>query len=131
VKSTQKLYAAFRLSDWISRSGAVVVKAPRVAMAGGAGSNWQDPIRGCREAIVGGAPETQSAQAIGAAYDFDLPARDHSLADGAIALLVERAPWPALVKPAQSNELIFCGESNRGRGRKHAADDSKFRRDWQ
>src|SRR6266436_8411966 len=39
-------------------------------MPGGAASNRQDPISGCREAIVGGAPETQSAQAtIGAAYD--------------------------------------------------------------
>src|SRR5713226_7365078 len=50
-------------------------------MPGGAGSNRQDPISGCREAIVGGAPETQSAQAtIGAAYDFNLPYRDQSLA---------------------------------------------------
>src|SRR6266481_9584806 len=50
-------------------------------MPGGAASNRQDPISGCREAIVGGAPETQSAQAtIGAAYDFNLPSRDQSLA---------------------------------------------------
>src|SRR5260370_27986965 len=47
---------------------------------GGAGSNRQDPISGCREAIVGGAPETQSAQAIGAAYDRRSASRDQSLA---------------------------------------------------
>lgn len=121
----------FVLALGISRSGAAVGENAVAFFTGGAASNRQDPISGCREAIVGGAPETQSAQAIAAAYDFDLPSRDHSFADGAIALVVERAPRAALVNAAQSSELIFCGESNRRRGRKHAADNSKFRRDWQ
>ena len=73
----------------------------------------------------------QRAQAISAAYYFDLAARDYSLADGAIELVVERVPCSAFIEPSQSSELIFCDRSARLRGRKHAADDGKFRRDLQ
>jgi len=73
----------------------------------------------------------QSAQAISAAYYFDLAARDYILADGAIELVVEGVPWWAFIEPSQSSELIFCDRSDRLRGRKHAADSGKLRRDLQ
>ena len=50
----------------------------------------------------------QSAQAISAAYYFDLAARDYILADGAIELVVEGVPCSAFIEPSQSCELIFC-----------------------
>jgi len=49
----------------------------------------------------------QSAQAISAAYYFDLAARDYILADGAIKLLIEGVPCSAFIEPSQSCELIF------------------------
>jgi hypothetical protein len=52
----------------------------------------------------------QGAQAISAAYYFDLAARDFVLADGAIDSVVEAIPWSALIDPSQSRELIFCGQ---------------------
>ena len=55
----------------------------------------------------------QSAQAIRAAYDFDLTAGDYTLADGAIEAVIERAPWSAFINPSQSRELIFYGQSDR------------------
>ena len=73
----------------------------------------------------------QSAQAIRAAYYFDLAARDYILADGAIELVIERVPCSAFIEPAQGCELIFCARLDRLRGRKHAGDGGKFRRDWQ
>ena len=69
----------------------------------------------------------QSAQAIGAAYHFDLAARDHTLADGAIELVIEGAPWSSFIDPSQSRELIFFGQSDWLRGKNHAADAGKFR----
>ena len=68
----------------------------------------------------------QSAQAISAAYYFDLAARDYTLADGAIELVIEGVPCSAFIEPSQSSELIFCDRSAWLRGRKHAADDGKF-----
>jgi hypothetical protein len=53
---------------------------------------------------------------------FDLAARDYILADGAIELIIEGVPCSAFIEPSQSCELIFCGQSDRLRGRKHAAD---------
>jgi len=73
----------------------------------------------------------QSAQAISAAYYFDLAARDYSLADGAIELVVEGIPCSAFIKPSQRSELIFYGRSARLRGGKHAAEGGKSRRDLQ
>ena len=73
----------------------------------------------------------QSAQAISAAYYFNLAARDYTLADGAIELVIEGVPCSASIEPSQSCELIFCARSDRLRGRKHAGDGGKFRRDWQ
>ena len=73
----------------------------------------------------------QSAQAISAAYYFDLAARDYFLADGAIELVIEGVPRSAFIEPPQSSELIFCARLDRLRGRKHAADAGKFRRDLQ
>jgi hypothetical protein len=58
----------------------------------------------------------QSAQAISAAYYFDLAARDYILADGAIELVIEGVPCSALIEPSQSSELIFCARSDRLRG---------------
>ena len=73
----------------------------------------------------------QSAQAISAAYDFNLAARDFMLTDGAIESVVEAIPWSAFIDPSQSRELIFYGHSDRLRGRKHALNGGKFRRDLQ
>ena len=55
----------------------------------------------------------QSAQAISAAYDFDLAPRDYTLADGAIELVIEGVPCSAFIEPWQSCELIFCIQSDR------------------
>ena len=73
----------------------------------------------------------QSAQAISAAYYFDLAARDYSLADGAIELIIERVPCSAFIEPSQNCELIFFASWDRLLGRKHAGDGGKFRRDLQ
>ena len=73
----------------------------------------------------------QSAQAISAAYYFDLAARDNIFADDAVELVIERVPCSAFIQPSQSCELIFCARLDRLRGRKHAGDGGKFRRDLQ
>ena len=68
----------------------------------------------------------QSAQAISAAYYFDLAARDYTIADGAIEqLLIEGVPRSAFIEPPQSSELIFWGQSDRA-----AREESRCRR-WQ
>ena len=53
------------------------------------------------------------------------------LADGAIESVVERVPCSAFIKASQSSELIFCGPSDRLRGRKHVSNGGKFRCDLQ
>jgi len=73
----------------------------------------------------------QSAQSVSAAYYFDLAARDNIFADDAVELVVERVPCSAFIQPSQSCELIFCARLDRLRGRKHAGDGGKFRRDLQ
>ena len=78
-----------------------------------------------------GAFKMQSAQAISAAYDFNLAAREFMLADGAIESVVEAIPWSALVDPSQSRELIFCGQSDWLRGRRHISNAGKSRGDLQ
>jgi hypothetical protein len=62
---------------------------------------------------------------------LDLAPRDYILAEGAIELVVEGVPCSAFIEPSQSCELIFCAQSDRLRGRKHAGDGGKFRRDLQ
>jgi hypothetical protein len=47
------------------------------------------------------------AQAISAAYDFNLAARDFMLADGAIESVVKAIPWSALINPSQEIERRF------------------------
>jgi hypothetical protein len=73
----------------------------------------------------------QSAQSVSAAYYFNLAARDYSLAADAIELIIERVPCSAFIEPSQGCELIFCARLDRLRGRKHAGDGGKFRRDLQ
>src|SRR2546429_8167470 len=73
----------------------------------------------------------QIVQAISAAYDFDLTAGDYTLADGAIEAVIERAPWSAFINPSQSRELIFYGQSDRLRRRRHTFNAGKFRPDLQ
>jgi hypothetical protein len=58
-------------------------------------------------------------------------ARDYTLAAGAIELVVEGVPCSAFIEPSQSCELIFRARLDRLRGRKHAGDGGKFRRDLQ
>ena len=55
----------------------------------------------------------QSAQSVSAAYYFDPPARDYTLAAGAIELVVEGVPFSASIEPSQSCELIFCARLDR------------------
>jgi hypothetical protein len=86
--------------------GTVIAKKD-VDFANSVGFNGQDPISRRGRAIQRGAFEMQSAQAISAAYDFDLAARDYTLADGAIQLLIEGVPWSAFIDPSQSGKLIF------------------------
>src|SRR5207253_6016259 len=78
-----------------------------------------------------GAFDMQSAQSVSAAYYFDLAARDNIFANDAVELVIERVPCSAFIQPSQSCELIFCARLDRLRGRKHAGDGGKFRRDLQ
>ena len=94
-----------------ARSGTVIAEKD-VDLANSIGFNGQDPISRRGKAIRRGAFEMQSAQAISAAYDFDLAPRDYTLADGAIELVIEGAPWSAFIDPSQSLELIFCRQSD-------------------
>jgi len=73
----------------------------------------------------------QSAQAISAAYDFNLAARDFILADSAIDSVVEAIPWSVLSIRRKAASLSSYGHSDRLRGRKHALNGGKFRRDLQ
>jgi len=93
--------------------------------------NGQDPVSRRGKATGRRAFEVQSAQAISAAYYFDLAARDYSLAAGAIELIIERVPCAAFIEPSQGCELIFCARLDRLRGSKHAGDGGKFRGDLQ
>jgi hypothetical protein len=88
--------------------------------------NRQDPVGGGGMAIGGRTLKTQNAQPIVATYDFDLPARNYTFADGAIALVVKRVPRSASVKATQTREFIFGGKGFRRRGREHGDDDSKL-----
>jgi hypothetical protein len=54
----------------------------------------------------------QSAEAISAAYYFDLAARDYTLADSAIELVIEEVPCSAFIESSQSRELIFYARSD-------------------
>ena len=108
-----------------------VVTKKEVDLADSVRFNGQEPVSRSGKATGRGAFEVQSAQAISAAYYFDLAARDYTLADGAIELVIEGIPCSALIEPSQSSELIFCDWSARLRGRKHAADGGKFCRDLQ
>src|SRR5207244_5136510 len=99
----------------IDRGGSgpkTVVTKKDVNFADGVGFNRQDPVSRRGKATRRGAFEMQSAQAISAAYYFDLAARDYTLADGAIELVIEGAPWSAFIDPSQSLELIFCRQSD-------------------
>ena len=73
----------------------------------------------------------QSAQSVSAAYYCNLAARDNIFADGAIELVIEGVLCSAFIEPSQSSELIFCIQSDRLQGGRHAADGGKFRRDLQ
>ena len=73
----------------------------------------------------------QSAQSVSAAYYCNLAARDNIFADGAVELVIEGVPCSAFIQPSQSCELTFCARLDRLRGRNHAADAGKFRRDLQ
>jgi hypothetical protein len=116
--------------DRLKGSSTVVAKKD-VNLADGVRFNGQDPVRRSGKATGRGAFEVQRAQAISAAYYFDLAARDYSLADGAIELVVERVPCSAFVEPSQSYKLIFWVWSDRLQGRDHAVEGGKSRRDLQ
>jgi hypothetical protein len=116
-----------------ARSGAsrTVVTKKKVYFTYSVRFNGQDPVGRRGKATGSGAFNMQSAQSVSAAYYFDLAARDYSLADGAIELVIKRVPCSAFIEPSQSCKLIFCARLDRLRGRKHAGDGGKFRRDLQ
>ena len=91
----------------------------------------QDPVSRSGKATGRGAFEVQRAQAISAAYYFDLAARDYSLADGAIEPVIEGVPCSAFIEPSQRSELIFCAQPDWLRGRNHVSNAGKFRLDLQ
>jgi hypothetical protein len=127
-------YRHLRHFDFIEgqiRGSKTIVTKKDVNLANSLGLSGQDPVSRGGKATGSGAFEVQSAQAIGAAYYLDLAPRDYILADGAIELVVEGVPCSAFIEPSQSCELIFCAQSDRLRGRKHAGDGGKFRRDLQ
>ena len=119
------------LSRGGSEGSSTVVAKKTVDFADSVRFNRQYPVGRSGKATRRGAFEVQSPQTISAAYYFDLTARDYSLADGAIQLVVEGVPCSAFIEPSQSCELIFCDRSDRLRGRKHAGDGGKSRRDLQ
>ena len=114
-----------------SEGSSTVVTKKDINFADSVRFNGQDPISRRGKAIRSGAFEMQSAQAVCAAYYFDLAARDNIFADDAVELVIERVPCSAFIQPSQSCELIFCARLDRLRGRKHAGDGGKFRRDLQ
>jgi len=93
--------------------------------------NGQEPTSRRGNATGCGALEVQSAQAICAAYYFDLLPRDYSLANGAIELVIKGLPPSALIEPSQSCELVFWAPGGSAQGRKHAVEVGKSRRDLQ
>ena len=100
-----------RRFDFVARSrsggsGTVVAKK-KIYFTHSLRFNGQDPASRRGKATGRRAFEVQSAQAISAAYYFDLAARDYSLAAGAIELIIERVPCSAFIEPSQSCELIF------------------------
>ena len=99
-----------------------VVTKKDVNFADGVRFNGQYPVSRSGKATGRGAFEVQSAQAISAAYYFDLAARGYILADGAIEPVIEGVPCSAFLEPSQSSELIFWNRSGWLRRRKHAAD---------
>jgi hypothetical protein len=108
-----------------------VVTKEKVNLGDSVRFNGQEPVSRSGKATGCGAFEALSAQAISTAYYFDLAARDYILADGAIELVIEGVPCSAFIEPSQSCELIFCIQSDRLQGRKHAVDRGKLRRDLQ
>ena len=86
----------------------IVVAKKNVDFVDGVRFNGQEPVSRRGKATGSGAFEVQSAQAIRAAYYFDLAARDYILADGAIELIFEGVPCSAVIEPSQSSELVFC-----------------------
>jgi hypothetical protein len=114
----------------ISGSKTVVTKK-KVYFTDSLRFDGHDPVGRGGKATGRRAFEMQSAQSVSAAYYFNPAARDCTLTAGAIELVVEGVPCPAFIEPSQSCELIFCARLDRLRGRKHAGDAGKFRRDLQ
>src|SRR5436190_6329236 len=96
---------------WINGLGTVVTKRD-VNFADSIKFNRQNPIIRGGKTTRRRAFKMQSAQAISAADDFNLAARDFMPAVGAIESVIEAIPWSALIDPSQSRELIFCGQSD-------------------
>jgi hypothetical protein len=115
----------------VDQDSSTVVPKKDVNLADGVRFNGRCPVSRSGKATGRGAFEAQSAQAISAAYYFDLAARDYILADSAIELVIEGVLCSAFIEPSQSSELIFCIQSDRLQGGRHAADGGKFRRDLQ
>jgi hypothetical protein len=82
-------------------SGTVVTKKD-INLANGVRFNGQAPVSRRGKATGREAFEAHSAQAISAAYYFDLAARDYILANGAIELVIEGVPCSGLIAAADN-----------------------------
>jgi hypothetical protein len=107
-----------------ARSDTVVAKK-KVSFTDRLRFNGQEPVSRRRKATGRRAFEVQSAQAICAAYYFDLLPRDYSLANGAIELVIKGFPPSALIEPSQSCELVFWAPGG------SAAEEKACSRGWQ
>jgi len=121
-----RLSSAFRFCLRGISGSKVFVPKKKVYLTDTVRFNRQGPISWSGKTTRRGAFEAHSAQAISAAYYFDLAARDYTLTEGAIELVIEGVPCSAFIESSQSRELIFCARSDQLRGRKHAADGANF-----
>jgi len=104
------------LSRGGSEGSSTVVTKTDVNFADSVRFNGQDPISRGGKATGRGAFEVQSAQAISAAYNFDLAARDYTLKDRAIELVIEGVPCPAFIEPSLVVSLLRCAYIHRADG---------------
>ena len=72
----------------VDQGSSTVVTKKDVNLVDSVRFNGQCPVSRSGEATGRGALEAQSAQAVSAAYYFDLAARDYFLAGGAIELVI-------------------------------------------
>jgi hypothetical protein len=110
-KTAPKVARPWCCHGWISGLDTVVAK-DNVDFTDSVRFNGQEPVSRRGKATRSGEFKMQSAEAISAAYYFDLAARDYTLADSAIELVIEGVPCSAFIESSQSRELIFYARSD-------------------